>query len=278
MVSNNSSKKALIKAFLAFGFALLVFTSMLLAVGSRAFGWFSDNRNVGTSGAGVNVFGNDVSAHYEVYVYDININRPTNTKIVDDEEIELSVKDIEFQQYDVTFRSRNRYTPIIIRIKLSGDVLSVGAGETGNIFITIKRQGAAIASTDTLPLTSSSVMRFTGITNGSVDTSTAEDLYGDVDALLYDSTRATITNTTNSKTFATIEEVNNEQFFNIESEITLTVSYDNDCIINGQLDVFLYVTYDELLIGKLPESFGDEAITLENDFAMLSVDYPKDED
>ena len=278
MEGKNASKKAINRAIFAFVFALLVFTSVLLAIGSKAYGWFSDNRNVGANGAGINVLGNDVSAHYEVYVYDININRPSNTKIVDDEEVELTVKDIEFQQYDVTFRSRNRYTPIIIRIKLSGDNLLVEPGETGSIFITIRRQGESDLSTDTLPLTSSSVMRFTGITNGSVDTSTAETLYGDVDALLYDSTRATITNTTNSKTFATIEEVNSEEIFNIESDITLTVSYDNSSFVNGKLDVFLYVTYDELLIGKLPGTVGDEAITLVNDFAMLSVDYPKDED
>lgn len=278
MEGKNASKKAINRAIFAFVFALLVFTSVLLAIGSKAYGWFSNNRNVGGSGAGVNVLRNDVSARYEVYVYDININRPSNTKIVDDEEVELTVKDIEFQQYDVTFRSRNRYTPIIIRIKLSGDNLLVEPGETGSIFITIRRQGESDLSTDTLPLTSSSVMRFTGITNGSVDTSTAETLYGDVDALLYDSTRATITNTTNSKTFATIEEVNSEEIFNIESDITLTVSYDNSSFVNGKLDVFLYVTYDELLIGKLPGTVGDEAITLVNDFAMLSVDYPKDED
>ena len=278
MEGKNASKKAINRAIFAFVFALLVFTSVLLAIGSKAYGWFSNNRNVGGSGAGVNDLRNDVSARYEVYVYDININRPSNTKIVDDEEVELTVKDIEFQQYDVTFRSRNRYTPIIIRIKLSGDNLLVEPGETGSIFITIRRQGESDLSTDTLPLTSSSVMRFTGITNGSVDTSTAETLYGDVDALLYDSTRATITNTTNSKTFATIEEVNSEEIFNIESDITLTVSYDNSSFVNGKLDVFLYVTYDELLIGKLPGTVGDEAITLVNDFAMLSVDYPKDED
>ena len=110
-------------SFLFRGLTLLVLSVLLV---SASFAWMAMNNDTKSSNMGMNVDYDKFFVEQAYYKY--------NAK---DQHVEMypGLTDVQFNQYDLVFRSRNRYTPIVATLMMTGTDLD----EEGTIDILIKR-------------------------------------------------------------------------------------------------------------------------------------------
>ena len=256
------------KAIIIFRFASSVIIGILALFAlfvylNRSFGWFASNRNVAGRGMSVSVKTLGAEAEYFAYVYNVKENTVHYTG-----EAGLSaaeeprIDNLDMQFHDTIFAQRNRYTPAIIRIRLT-NISSEWAGG-GKAVITISRDTSISAyhtnaSTGNIELNEyfTSVMRFTAAQNKTWYDANARTLYGNIDAALYSSITAQTGSTESSKVFTTVTKTGSTVTgISKADSIFLKVAYTASDIVDGHLDIYLYLTYDSTLVSDFEHASG----------------------
>lgn len=252
------------------------------------YAWMSSNRQTDQENGPMALAFDDTTARYEFYRFDIQ----QNEGVVFTE----GISSIEFNPYDLIFASRNRYTPIFVRIQIQRMAMMP---EDGTLYLTIGRTPHGDASSDSLSEYCSSIMRFTSlIDNKYLDhVGDAHALYLHVDEELYARTKSyrayygsetPVSIPETSKTFTSYADGT----YTKTENVTLTIPYTSvdwvdethgDSTVSQILNVILYITYDEGLIelfkngggvGSIQSlSSGDNTITFNNDLTAVSIAY-----
>lgn len=257
---------------------LFVLGVILLYLNS-AFGWFAQNKEVGGDAMAVTAYQDDVEAEYSHYFYDAK-----NAVGVGED----SITDIQVPQYDLIFRQRNRYTPAVIRVALTGEE---DLPQSGTIALTIGRNLAASITTDEgtiangseLPALNnlfSSLMRLTIVKGAGIYSDDPTTLYRNIDNLpygndstLYEVIKSQTANNATTNVFTTVtgDEGDPDRYTKADS-VTLSIDYtaadwndiDGDGV-NETLNVYVYVTYDETLLRE----YGAYDATLNGDITSV---------
>ena len=205
---------------------------------------------------------------------------------------------MRFNQYDLVFRSRNRYTPIIATLLLTGEDLDK---DGGMITIQIERDSTIpsfVTENESKRLSQyfSSIMRVTAMINREYYSTSADTLFNNVDSSNYTTIRAYTGNNTNSKVFTNATVNGNTLTAVVKTDISISITYGSEDFntIDGEetLIVYLYITYDEgfngsnylglvgtyqatsesLSIGA-SGSLDDNSITFSNDLVAIKVSH-----
>ena len=283
--------------FLKFGrvaiplIALLITLAML--VGS-SIAWLTTNRNLGSNDMDMAIAIDDTSAIYKVYMCDLDTQKGIDrVKISEDsdEYEEITLYNLEMNQYDTIFKVQNKYTPAFAQINITR-VSSMP--ESGTVYLTIDRDINISGMTADGELTPnvSSVMRFTAFidsSKGDIEKTNANDLYFHINKeSFFEEVKNYEGDKPHSKTFATHgSDKSQEGHAHTKADsITIAVEYkETDWYVKDghqTLNVYLYITYDvPQLQCFLQERSGDK-ISLEdtdyemaNDLKKVTVSYEK---
>ena len=255
--------------------ALLAATALLWIVTAAlcftsVFGWFvSGEGKIGSNSVNIKFKDRFSVAEYTVYAYDLNRNRAVTEYILEDgtEGDSISVAAIEFQPYDRTFMQDNVYTPVFVRIKLPADELS----PSGTVRMVINRNPTSQtivngsvemleddSLSESLAPRCSGIMRFSlGINKTLAEVSTVngtEDktaLYEAV-AEFYGGTFAPP-----YATFVTKTVMGGKTVYVKSESIVLTASYTPSDRNGNHIILYLYIKYDEDLIGDYLSGIHD---------------------
>ena len=265
------------KSFVRCVALLLMFASLLT---SASVAWIVFNKQADSEGMDMSLVVDDTTASYLVYMYDTKLEKG----VTEINGVPIDITNIDFNQYDTIFKSRNKYTPVFAKIEI---VRVNSMPKSGTVTATVKRSN--ISSSTEFSEHASSVMRFTGLISTLNDSDPAK-LYTDIEAVLYNEVAAYELNYSalDSKTFTTATlGQNGEYTYSKEEEITLTLTYkESDWLINGDgnefLNFYLYMTYDGGLVNRYQTDNNMTSIVLEesvvefaNDFSEISVSYQK---
>ena len=274
-------------SFLLRGLTLLVLSVLLV---SASFAWIAMNSDTSSSNMGMNVDYDKFFVEQAYYKY--------NAK---DQHVEMypGLTDVQFNQYDLVFRSRNRYTPIVATLMMTGTDLD----EEGTIDILIKRDSSIspfyteIKNGNEVKFISknfSSIMRVTALVGSTYYSNNIDTLYSNVDTANYSTVRAYYTGRVESvpdtsKVFTTTTIGANDTLQGIEkSDVELSIEYNGSdfVTINGKqtLIVYLYFTYDEGydgssyngLIGQYQRTSGSSEIGASGDIMDTSIRFEND--
>ena len=210
-----------------------------------SFGWFSNNIKTTTTGMGVSTHTEDFNVKYTYFKYDIRESEVVTS---------ASLEEIEFNQYDLVFRSRNRYTPIVVRIEMTGSSLP----SAGTITAKINRDTSKAVSVDdhgTMKMSNffTSIMRVTPYVGSALYNSNKDTQFNNIDSTTnFNAVRALKGNdaTTGSKVFTTVT-IPDDTITNITKvnylEIPIVYTSADFVTIDAvsTLVVYLYITYDE---------------------------------
>lgn len=266
-------------SFFIRGFTLLIL-SVLLVEASLA--WLSINDRAQGNNMGVSVDYDRFYVEQGYYKYNINESGV---------DFFSSLTNINFNQYDLVFRSRNRYTPIVAALKMTGEDLA----SSGTITIQIRRDANVPATyvddedEEHLSHIFSNIMRVTAFVGASYYSSNNETLFNNIDTTSnYEAARAQTGNTSNSKVFTTAT-INNDQLDTVsKNDISISVSYDSSDFVTindiSTLIVYLYITYDEGydgsdyngLIGTYIQTSESMSISSAGDISDTSVKFEND--
>lgn len=250
----NATKSQKIKLFGSFATTALLGIIVILVVVmylNSSLGWFSNNKQVDGEGMEVEVDYDDFYVNATYYQYDPKAERVNSS---------TDLSNIMFNPYDLVFRSRNRYTPIIATLEMTGSDLP----ENGSLTVTIGRNTSVDAATGEigdlhLAEKFSSIMRVTPYIGASYYSSTAGTLFSNVDTLTnYEYVRTLTGNVEarggqpQSKVFTeAVMDGGGEHITSVTKAESLVFEIDytsSDFVdVNGvsTLIVYLYITYDE---------------------------------
>ena len=165
----NATKSQKIKLFGSFATTALLGIVVVLVVVmylNNSLGWFSNNKQVDGTGMSVTVEAMDAEAEYFVYIYDAKEARVHYTG--DPEltyEKEPRIDNLDMQFHDTIFAQRNRYTPAVIRIRLTHIKEDYLDGGTINVEIgrdtSIAKYGTTVGGQKILNDYFTSIMRYT---------------------------------------------------------------------------------------------------------------------
>lgn len=266
---------------------------------NMSFGWFAQNKQVSGHGMAVKVDRADARAEFLVYVYDAKDSDVHYTgQSVDKNGNAITftpptISNLDMQFHDTIFVQRNRYTPAVIRIRLTELSEQWENGGTVAVKLTRNTDIAAYGETEQGALALNeyftSVMRFTlaqdktwkddaAYTNGILNT------YYNVDSALY---TKIVTNENyspaNSSAVFTTATVSGSTLTGIEKSdsVTVKIPYTASDIVGGELNIYLYVTYDTDLVALFEQAAGIDTsgtaigkiTTMENDLTSLDITF-----
>ena len=270
----------------------VVVTFCMLVASSVA--WLTAKRDLSAEKIDMGLAIDDTSAVYKVYMCDLDTQQGIDRiKISEDsdEYEEITLYNLEMNQYDTIFKVQNKYTPAFAQINITR-VSSMP--ESGTVYLTIDRDINISGMTNDGELTPnvSSVMRFTALIDSSQEDLTktnANDLYFHINTeSFFEEVKDYEGDKPHSKTFATHgSDKSQEGHAHTKADsITIAVEYkESDWYTNDghqTLNVYLYITYDvSQLQCFLQERSGDK-ISLEdtdyemaNDLKKVTVSYEK---
>ena len=263
------------KTIVALAISLVACLSVL---GATAYAWFSMNKGVNTSAMNTRIESFEAQAEYTVYLFDSKAGEVNYTgKNGDETDPTIMALDVPF--YDTIFKQRNRYTPVVIRIALSGVKLP-----EGTVIIKLDRNTALSRPDGSGYFTD--LMRFTIVKGTSFYDEDADELYENVDGTLFpllenDSyTEDSIDNRTlfkgPSKVFDTRDYENASQGNTEDYDyITLSLPYGAADFVDGVFNVYVYITYDEDLVDSF-SGFGNVTtighwVDMINDISRMEI-------
>ena len=270
----------------------VVVTFCMLVASSVA--WLTAKRDLSAEKIDMGLAIDDTSAVYKVYMCDLDTQQGIDRiKISEDsdEYEEITLYNLEMNQYDTIFKVQNKYTPAFAQINITR-VSSMP--ESGTVYLTIDRDINISGMTNDGELTPnvSSVMRFTALIDSSQEDLTktnANDLYFHINTeSFFEEVKDYEGDKPHSKTFATHgSDKSQEGHAHTKADsITIAVEYkESDWYTKDghqTLNVYLYITYDvSQLQCFLQERSGDK-ISLEdtdyemaNDLKKVTVSYEK---
>ena len=234
--------------------AMLILIVLVFAV-KETYAWYIRDTRVQGTNANTSVDYDDVNATFTAYQYDIKEQRVIATDESNSDAFDL--EHLPLQSYDMIFRAKNRYTPIVVKVTLSGLALQ----HKNTVDLIVKRNTSIQddpASAQSLSPYVSSVLRFTAIGSGNKnDPYSINDVWypsvggyvghqsGTASGIAYD-----------SKTFTTTQTNGNTAMFNKADYITLSLNYTAQQLENGELNVYLYLSYDATLTSAFERQHG----------------------
>ena len=270
---------------------------VILLFCNMAFGWFSENKQVDGRGPHIDAEAFDARADYVVYVYDSKDSDVHYTgQTVDKNGAAITftpptINTLDMQFHDTIFVQRNRYTPAVVRIHLSDIREDHRSG--GTVSVTLERDTAIpqYASEGGAPQLNeyfTSVMRFTlaqdktwlddqNFTNGILNT------YYNLDEALY--TQVVVNKefspASSSAVFTTVTEGAGGLSIAKADSVTVSIPYQASAVVNGEMDLYLYVTYDTDLVHQFEQEAGidtsDTSVgkitTMVSDLTRLTVSF-----
>ena len=249
--------------------------------------WFTINRKTDADEMGMALAVDDTAAVYKAYMYDLTLGKGINQH--PDGGGELTITNIDLNQYDTIFNMQNKYTPAFAQIVI---VRNKSMPLNGTVYLTITRNDLE-AHVGELEQFSSSVIRFTAFidtTKGDLEITDPNLLY---DYINSDTRFDTVENDykgkalSNSKTFVNVVGEGEGHTHEKVDAITVAVDYTDEYWYKNEdgydaLNVYLYLTYDVQLIQCFMDehtggeiSFDDNLYFFENDMKKISVSYEK---
>ena len=270
---------------------LAVFISVTIYIAyNMSFGWFVNAKKLNGDGMAAAINTPEATAEYFAYVYDVKEETVHYTGEGRTDEngvnIDPTIYDLDMQFHDTIFERRNRYTPAIVRIRLSNVDEAYLNG--GTVHLTIARD-TSIAAYDhsaangyALNEYFTSIMRFSLANNGSWYNANAVTLYNNLDSALYTKivTNKDYTPAASSAVFTTVEKSGSTiSSITKANSITISADYTAADISNGYIDIYLYITYDTGLVNEFEHSNGIDTTstavgkitTMKNDLATMTV-------
>ena len=261
--------------------AILIFNMLIAA----SVAWFTLNRQTSAGEMGMALAVDDTKATYTVYMFDLHKMEGTNT-LADGSE--LTISNLDFNQYDTIFHMQNKYTPAIAKIQLTR-VSTMP--ESGIVTLNLTRNDLE-EEDGKLSMFSSSVIRFTAMidsTKGDVALTDPDEIFRYINTdTRFDTVSGYVGNDyDNSKTFVGVIGEGAGHTHNKTDEITLAIPYTasdwyTDSTGADALNVYLYMTYDVQLIECFMEentggviSLVDNFYLFENDMNMITIGYEK---
>ena len=271
---------------------------VILLFCNMAFGWFSENRLADGRGTHIDADAVDARADYIVYLYDSkdsDVHYTGQTVDKNGRAITFTpptINTLDMQFHDTIFVQRNRYTPAVVRIHLSDINERWRSG--GTISVKLDRDTAIppCAVTEGTPQLNeyfTSVMRFTLAQNNAwLDdqnfTSGMLNTYYNLDNALYTKivTNKDYTPASSSAVFTSITASGGTVTAITKSDsVTVSIPYQASAIVNGELDVYLYITYDTDLVHQFEQEAGidtsDSSVgkitTMVSDLTRLTVSF-----
>ena len=261
--------------------AILIFNMLIAA----SVAWFTLNRQTSAGEMGMALAVDDTKATYTVYMFDLHKMEGTNT-LADGSE--LTISNLDFNQYDTIFHMQNKYTPAIAKIQLTR-VSTMP--ESGIVTLNLTRNDLE-EEDGKLSMFSSSVIRFTAMidsTKGDVALTDPDEIFRYINTdTRFDTVSGYVGNDyDNSKTFVTIIGEGEGHTHGKTDAITLSLPYRADDWYTDStgadaLNVYLYMTYDVQLIECFMEentggviSLVDNFYLFENDMNMITIGYEK---
>ncbi len=278
---------ALIKRVLP-AFVLLLTLVVMLPV--SVFAWMATNRSLDGDGMDMSMEYDDAVALFDVYKYNVKTSQGTTVE----NSVPLSLSNVDFNQYDMIFEVRNRYTPIFARMQ----IFKINKmPEAGTLTLTLTRDTSnGDATATSLNSYTSSIIRFTAKVDHTYDeqhdSDTPATFYNYVDNQLYEVTLGYAGNeahdeggsyTNASRCFTTFVTSGDTTTYTKAKTITLSMTYtagDWDTNDDGYqvLNVYLYMTYDTGLIEKYiadndmsTMSIGADIVDFTNDFVSVKI-------
>ncbi|MBQ9486034.1 MAG: hypothetical protein IJU83_04265 [Clostridia bacterium] len=291
MKAVSASKKALIKAIVSMALSCVVFIFALVAGGSVAFGWFITNRNTPVGGNTMQTETDDIAAVYNVFAYDIKGNA-TSPSVSDSHTVDAGqtlpydINGLVMNPYDKVFTNRNIYTPVVIRIAITGPQ---SLEQNGTINLTLERDTTKDA---TSVLFFSSVVKFSCLKGASIYNASLETTFNNVVNSLSVSGSTMVDKINSFKTTAAsgnYDSGNVRAFIYTQNQtyakfdrLVFTINYtESDFnVINGEntLNLYLYIDYDKTFIEEfIQQKIGsDLSITevqeeAENDLLQIGI-------
>ena len=266
------------------GFAAVF--AVILLFNNDTLGWFSHITEVTGENMRVELQYIDLDAEFWVYRYDIFSNQVITGR---------EITDVHLQPHDLIFTKRNRYTPLVVRARLSGKALN----NNDLIHFSVSRDTHTAepgpGSSSQLPVLSSQVLRFTGAIGEALGSSAGEstqgmEIYKNLDKALYESVLGYSGNKTVSETTDPASPqcvVGSSNVFVTAnahaSDIDVQIPYDPKTDLKSgpdgkrSLEVYLYISYDETLIGALHKASGAMAdgdnytLRMSNDLDYVTI-------
>ena len=297
---NKSQKRKIIGSFASTALLGLVVVLAAVMYFNSALGWFVNSKDIQGSGMGASVEGAKAEAEYTLYIFNAKENTVRYTDDGRDDK-DPKITDFDMQVHDVIFKSRNRYTPAVVYIHAYDLQQDLQSG--GRVSVTLTRnEDPAFGYNDhgglQLPEKSTSILRYTLASNSGTSWlgtdadpyAAAQQTYNNIDAALYDKivnqkNYASVGNISVASGVFTTVTKNSETRVITEitktGSVTLTVDYTAEQVTDGELDLFLYITYDEDLVNSFEQSAGIDTdstavgkiTTLENDLTELVISF-----
>lgn len=242
----------------------LVLSLVLYFSSTTSVAWFSNNKQVAATGASVSVEYDDMEVEFHVYKC---LSGATTATDRDEDGTLFTVSDFDFLQYDIIFGEMNKYTPVLLYMRVTGsDVPEDG----GTITITLNRadllpvvdESGAVTGTvaretvdakGKLSDYNSSVIRYYAAIDKSLYGTDIAAMYDDVKlASGYDPSLAGASTTPWINACFTAcenpeEEEVSDRTYTHEPTITLSATYQASDFRDGGLDLYLLMVYDTAL-------------------------------
>ena len=274
---------------------------LLVAVAGTSFmtlrdatAWFSINQTVNSDGSRVETEAADAEADYYVYIHEAKAGAVLYTGDDHDDFDDPTLETLDMQFHDMIFKERNRYTPAIVRIELRNIKSTYANG--GTVTLTICRD--TTLPNDRMNDFFTTVMRFTLFQNSSWYSSAVSQSesnpaksFGDALYFLIDEAPYTtsplvtiydhykqpnLTNTTGSKVFTSVSG----NVVTKADAIEISCDYTAADIVDGILNVYLYITYDQTLLstyqGKNGITGGEtigRTVLMDDDIDSMTVSF-----
>ena len=253
-------------------------SAAMLVAASVSFAWFSNNRDVNGAGMGIDVRREGVDVEFEYFKYDMNGQSYVSAS---------DLSSIEFNQYDLVFRSRNNYTPIVIRFSVNKAQLPDNGTLVANIYRDINAdEFVTEGGKKKMSKFSSSVMRFTPYINPSYYSATASTQFTNVHDPNYNTVRAYTGSTQGGTQVFTTVSYSDNTINSIEKEDVVSLRFDfvKSNFAGDTVFAYIYVTYDEGfnagsyngLMGIYLKTAGytslnEESVKFDNDFTAVEI-------
>ena len=256
--------------------------------------WLTTNRRLKAEEMNMAIAVDDTGAVYRAYMFDLdNMVGIDRIKGESGEYEELSISNLDMNQYDTIFSVQNKYTPAFARIKVTRNT---SMPENGTVLITVDRDTSigAFNSDGKLADYISSMLRFTAIidsTKNDLNITDANELYNHINTeTRFNEIRKYKGDNDNSKTFVSFHGEGELHDHEKADTITVGVPYtEDDWYIDGDgnhaLNVYLYMSYDVQLIECYLKEHSGDRISLdgneyefENDLKKVAVSYLKPSD
>lgn len=261
-------------------FSLCIFS--LLASFAGSYAWFFANNQVTATDAKVKVYYDDIEAKFFLYKFstDNNLGSDKNEKGET-----LTIENFALNTYDTIFKSKNQYTPGLLRVQVTGSALL----PNGRLDISLKRDDAVDAAwTERTKLDHyiSSIVGFkAGLDDDLYDTLVDTDLDNPIDSMFKEAVSTFRNGDYKTFTSYTTDEETQVRTYDKVDAISFSVNYTTaDWVTIGDkewINIYIYFDYEPELVKQYAETddnfsaekLKNRASAFNNDLSAIIIDH-----